>query len=73
MKSKEKESIRNMGDNELSAMVNDIERELFDLKFNKKISPLDNPIKIRLLRRKVAFIKTILSERKNKTVNLSKE
>lgn len=73
MKSKEKESIKNMGDNELTAMVGDIEKELFELRFNKKISPLDNPLKIRILRRKLAFIKTILSERKNKTVNLSKE
>jgi len=73
MKSKEKESIKNMGDNELTAMVGYIEKELFELRFNKKISPLDNPLKIRILGRKLAFIKTILSERKNKTVNLSKE
>ncbi|MBP7796292.1 MAG: 50S ribosomal protein L29 [Elusimicrobiales bacterium] len=73
MKSKEKESIKNMGDNELMALVADLEKELFELRFNKKISPLDNPLRIRILRRKLAFIKTILSERKNKTVNLSKE
>ncbi|MEW6012828.1 MAG: 50S ribosomal protein L29 [Elusimicrobiales bacterium] len=73
MKSKEKESIKNMGDNELNAMLKDLEKELFELKFNKKISPLDNPLKIRVLRRKIAFVKTILSERNNKTVNISKE
>jgi large subunit ribosomal protein L29 len=73
MKSKEKESIKNMGDNELNAMLKDLEKELFELKFNKKISPLDNPLKIRILRRKIAFVKTILSERNNKTVNISKE
>lgn len=73
MKSKEKESIKNMGDNELNAILKDLEKELFELKFNKKISPLDNPLKIRILRRKIAFVKTILSERNNKTVNISKE
>ncbi|HOJ86207.1 MAG TPA: 50S ribosomal protein L29 [Elusimicrobiales bacterium] len=62
-----------MGDNELNAMLKDLEKELFELKFNKKISPLDNPLKIRILRRKIAFVKTILSERNNKTVNISKE
>ncbi|MCX7648897.1 MAG: 50S ribosomal protein L29, partial [Elusimicrobiales bacterium] len=53
-------------------MLKDLEKELFELKFNKKISPLDNPLKIRILRRKIAFVKTILSERNNKTVNISK-
>lgn len=70
MKKREKESIRNMSEAELNAMLRELEKELFELKFNKKISPLDNPLKIRVLRRKIAFIKTVLNEKKMKTFNI---
>lgn len=70
MKKREKESIRNMSEAELNAMLRELEKELFELKFNKKISPLDNPLKIRLLRRKIAFIKTVINEKKMKTFNI---
>lgn len=70
MKRREKESLRNMNDAELNAVLLDLEKELFQLRFNKKISPIDNPLRIRNLRRKIAFIKTILSERKKKTFNI---
>ena len=66
MKKKEKEEIRNMGDSELESLLRDTEKELFTLRFNKKISPIDNPLKIRLLRRKIAFIKTVMNQRKGK-------
>lgn len=73
MKSKEKQSLKNMGDNELLALLGDMEKELFELKFNKKIAPLDNPLKIRVLRRKIALVKTILNERKKKASTNVKE
>ncbi len=70
MKKREKESIRNMSDSELNALLAELEKELFTLRFNKKISPIDNPLKIRNLRRKIAFIKTVINERKQKTFNI---
>ncbi|MCX7905713.1 MAG: 50S ribosomal protein L29 [Elusimicrobiales bacterium] len=70
MKKREKESIRNMNEAELNAMLRDLEKELFELKFNKKISPLDNPLRIRNLRRKIAFVKTIINEKKIKSFNI---
>ncbi len=70
MKKREKESIRNMSDSELNAMLADLEKEIFNLRFNKKISPIDNPLRIRNLRRKIAFIKTVINERKQKTFNI---
>ncbi len=73
MKRKEKEALRNMSNEELNAMLKDLEKELFQLKFNKKISPIDNPLRIRLIRRKIAFIKTIINERNKKVVDISKE
>lgn len=73
MKRKEKESIKNMSLSELNSTLSDIERQLFELKFNKKISPIDNPLKIRILRRKIAFIKTLITEHNKKTTNITKE
>lgn len=73
MKRKEKESIKNMSLNELNSTLSDIEKQLFELKFNKKISPIDNPLKIRILRRKIAFIKTLITEQNKKTTNITKE
>lgn len=70
MKKREKESIRNMSETELNTMLRDLEKMLFELKFNKKISPLDNPLKIRNLRRKIAFIKTVINEKKMKSFNI---
>lgn len=73
MKKREKESIRNMSEAELNALLKDLEKELFELKFNKKISPLDNPLKIRNLRRKIAFIKTVINEKRLRSFNINKE
>jgi large subunit ribosomal protein L29 len=66
MKKREKEEIRNLGDAELESLLKETEKELFNLKFNKKIAPIDNPLKIRLLRRKIAFIKTVINQRRSK-------
>ena len=64
MKIKEKESLRNMNDAELESNLRDMEKKYFQLKFSKMSAPLENPIQIRFLRRKMAFVKTILSQRK---------
>jgi large subunit ribosomal protein L29 len=66
MKKREKEEIRSLGDAELESLLKETEKELFNLKFNKKIAPIDNPLKIRLLRRKIAFIKTVINQRRSK-------
>jgi large subunit ribosomal protein L29 len=66
MKKREKEEIRNLGDAELESLLKETEKELFNLKFNKKIAPIDNPLRIRLLRRKIAFIKTVINQRRSK-------
>ncbi|PIS46604.1 MAG: 50S ribosomal protein L29 [Elusimicrobia bacterium CG08_land_8_20_14_0_20_51_18] len=64
MKIKEKESLKNMNDAELQSSLRDMEKKYFQLKFTRRASPLENPIQIRFLRRKIAFVKTILSQRK---------
>ncbi|MEW5952074.1 MAG: 50S ribosomal protein L29 [Elusimicrobia bacterium] len=64
MKTKEKETFRNMSEGEIKASIKDLEKKLFQLKFKKASSPLENPIEIRLIRRKIAFLKTLISQRK---------
>lgn len=64
MKTKDKENFRNMAEGEIKAAIRDLEKKLFQLRFKKSSSPLENPIEIRLLRRKIAVLKTLISQRK---------
>ncbi len=60
MKRKDKEHLKNMSEAELKAQLRDLEKHLFQIKFKRASSPLENPIEIRLIRRKMAVIKTCL-------------
>jgi len=60
MKRKEKEHLKNMSEAELRAQLRDLEKRLFQIKFKRASSPLENPIEIRLIRRKMAMIKTCI-------------
>lgn len=48
---------------ELRKKVDDLKTELLKLKFQQKISGLDNPMAIRSLRREIARVLTILREK----------
>lgn len=56
------ESLRDLTRDELLQKLDEIRLEMFNLKIRRGISELDNPLKIRVLRRDVARIETILSE-----------
>lgn len=47
---------------ELKSKLSDDLEELENLRFQKALQQLENPIRIRLLRREVAQIKTVLRE-----------
>lgn len=64
MKRKEKENLLNMSEVELSSQLRDLEKNLFQLKFKRTSSPLENPLEIRLLRRKMALIKTYIGAKR---------
>lgn len=64
MKRKEKENFRNMNLAELQGVLRDLEKKMFQLNFTRKTTPLANPLEIRNLRRKIAFIKTIINQKK---------
>ena len=56
--------LRALGDDELRNKERDLKTELFNLRFQQKVGQLQNPVKIRVLRRDVARVKTLLHARK---------
>jgi large subunit ribosomal protein L29 len=55
--------IRDLGDEELLARLESSKEELFNLRFQLATGQLDNPMRIKDVRRDVARILTILRER----------
>jgi len=55
--------IREMSVDELKAKIAELEQERFGLRFKAGTEVLDNPMNIRLTRRQVARLKTVLAER----------
>jgi large subunit ribosomal protein L29 len=57
------EEIRELGVDELRAREQDLDDQLFRLRIQKSMGQLEAPLKVRLLRRDLARIKTILREK----------
>ena len=55
--------IREMTDVELSAELDKMKQELFDLRFQHVTGQLDNPVKMREVKRNIARVKTIIREK----------
>ena len=58
--------IRELPEGELVKRIQDEEENLVHLKFQKATSQLESPIKIRLVRRDIARMKTVVKERQLK-------
>jgi len=56
------ESLRDLTKDELLQKREELKQELFNLNLRKGIRELDNPLKLRTLRRDIAQIETILTE-----------
>jgi len=54
--------VRNMSQSELNTKLNDLKTELFNLRFQNATNQLDNPLRINLVKKDIARIKTILHE-----------
>lgn len=65
MKAKE---IRELSTQELNQKLVDLKEELFNLRFQLATGQLDNPMRIREVKRTYARIKTILTERERKSL-----
>ena len=60
------DEIRELSDEELDEKIGQSQEELFRLRFRSATQQLENPSLIRKLRRDVARMKTILTEREKK-------
>ncbi len=60
MKTKE---IRQMSDDQLVKKESELKNELFNLRFQLATGQLDNPQKIKVIKRDIARVKTIITER----------
>ena len=57
------QEIVKLSDSDLNNKIADMQIQLSNLKFNHKVSPVENPLRIRVLRRNVARLLTELSKR----------
>jgi large subunit ribosomal protein L29 len=55
--------MRNLSDSEIRTKLEEVQEELFNLRFQKAIGQLKDPNQLTLLKRDVARLKTILRER----------
>jgi len=60
MKAKE---IRQMSEKELDTRLTDLKVELFNLRFQMATGQLDNPLRVKAVRKDIARVKTIARER----------
>jgi large subunit ribosomal protein L29 len=57
--------IRNLSPDEQSSKLKSLKEELFNLRFQHATGQLDNPMRVREVKRSIAQIKTILREAKS--------
>jgi large subunit ribosomal protein L29 len=63
MKSKNWNEMKNMTDVELNAKLSELQDELFKLKFRHATTPIKNPLEIREIRKNIARIKTLITQK----------
>ena len=55
--------IREMNEGDIQARINELEEERFRLKFRGATENLEDPLRLRMIRKDVARLKTVLRER----------
>ncbi len=55
---------RERSDDELRKSLGDLEEQLFKLRFQKSTGQIENPIKIREVRKDIARVLTVINERR---------
>ena len=56
-------NLREMTNEELSTKLTELKVELFNLRFQLATGQLDNPVKVKFVKREIARVKTILNEK----------
>ncbi len=57
------DAIRQMTDEEIQAKLKEFKEELFNLRFRMATGQLDNPMRLKAVRKNIARVKTIQRER----------
>ena len=57
--------LRERSDDELRKSLGDLEEQLFKLRFQKSTGQIENPQKIREVRKDIARVQTVMNERAN--------
>lgn len=68
MKVMKAEKIKDLSSRELEQKLLELKGELFNLRFQMATGQLENPMKVRDVRKSIARVKTILRERELKAV-----
>ncbi len=62
MKSTEIQKIRELNETELEKRLQDLKEELFNLRFQHAINQLENPMRLKAVKKEIAVVKTIIRE-----------
>jgi large subunit ribosomal protein L29 len=57
------DEIRELSVEEIQSRIDELERERFNLRFRAASQPLEDPLRLRWIRKDIARLKTILRER----------
>ena len=69
MKARELKNLRAGSSEDLSAKLHDLKEELFNLRFQLATGQLENPMRIKEVRKSIAQIKTIIRQEEIKAVS----
>lgn len=73
MAKEKKTNIHDMSPGDVERRIDELKKELFNLRFRNTMRQLDNPLQIRGLRREVARLSTALTEYRQGTRRLAGE
>ena len=62
MKSTEIQKIRELNETELEKKLADLKEELFNLRFQHAINQVENPMRLKAVKKEIAIVKTIIRE-----------
>lgn len=57
--------IRDLSVAELNEKLNELSQELFNLRFQHAVNQLDNPLRMKAVKKDIARVKTIISEKQS--------
>ena len=62
MKASEIQKLREMNDVELAEKLDALKADLFNLRFQNAINQLENPMRLKAVKKEIAVVKTIIRE-----------